>query len=585
MKLNNYLFVVAITLVLTGAYLSRRLQTNYLSQLEQSLSAQAQLMQKVVTPLLGQPTRESLHDAAHRVGNDIGLRVTVIRADGQVYGDSERTIEGLLQMDNHRSRPEIVSALAAGKGESTRYSRTLNAEMLYLAFPILAPGAPSPWGVLRVAMPLTEVDRRVRAFHFDLLLAGAAAMAVALIVAFIVLQRTRRPLLELTQAARQIDGEILIGADLRNSQDEFGELARAFHEMSRRIQEKVEELSRERTQLSAILSSLVEGVIAVDHEGQILLLNAAAEKLFGVSSKDTRGRPALEVLRHQALYTVMQETLQQGRSVSHEVTIHSPQERTLKVQSVPMSYGEGHTGVLAAFYDITELRRLETLRQEFVANVSHELKTPLTAIKGYVDTLLEGAIEDPQHNREFLKIIEEHTRHLTLLIDDVLDLSAIEAKRVQLHMESVSLSDLVSRLIKGLAPMAKAKQVTIENSLSEALPKVLADRDKLAQILMNLLDNAIKFNRNQGTVTIKAAAETSQLILTIRDTGIGIAPADLPRIFERFYRADKAHSHDIAGTGLGLAIVKHLLDAHQGTISVTSVPGEGSTFVITLPFA
>jgi two-component system phosphate regulon sensor histidine kinase PhoR len=356
-------------------------------------------------------------------------------------------------------------------------------------------------------------------------------------------------------------------------------------DMALRVDEKVKELSQERTQLAAILSTLVEGVIAVDHGGRVLFLNPAAEAMFDVTSGSIKGRAVLEVLRHNALHEVIQQTLQEQRSVTQEITIHSPQERTLMVQALPVSYGEERTGVLAALDDISELRRLERVRQEFVANVSHELKTPLTAIKGYVETLLEGALEDKTHNREFLKIIEEHSRHLSLLIDDVLDLSAIEAKRVDYRFEPVSVAEVTAKIIKGLAPMAKAKEVKIDNQLSEKLPKVRADKDKLAQVLMNLIDNAIKFNITGGRVEIDGISEDDKISISVKDTGAGIAPEDLPRVFERFYRADKARSHEIAGTGLGLAIVKHLVEAHQGTVTAESQPGEGSTFTFTLPAA
>jgi two-component system, OmpR family, phosphate regulon sensor histidine kinase PhoR len=354
-------------------------------------------------------------------------------------------------------------------------------------------------------------------------------------------------------------------------------------DMEGRVNEKVRELSLERTQLAAMLSALVEGVVALDHEGRVLFLNPSAEKLFAVKSGHVQKRPVLEVLRHNALNGVVQQTLQELQPVAQEITIHSPQERTLVAQAVPVSYGEGRTGVLVALHDITELRKLEGVRQEFVANVSHELKTPLTAIKGYVETLLDGAIDDKKNNREFLKIIEEHARHLSLLIDDVLDLSAIEAKRMEFRFEQVSLSEVTARLIKGLAPMAKAKNVKIANKLTEKLPKVRADKDKLAQILMNLIDNAIKFNKPDGQVDITAEVEDDFILISVQDTGSGIATQDLARVFERFYRADKAHSKDIAGTGLGLAIVKHLVEAHQGSVTAESRLGEGSTFRFTLP--
>jgi two-component system phosphate regulon sensor histidine kinase PhoR len=537
------------------------------------------LMRDLAAPHINQP--ESMQPLAHRLRDEMGCRVSIVQADGVVVGDSDRTQAELHGMDNHGSRPEIRSALAYGTGESMRYSRTLQEDMLYVAVPI--EGKKNPWGVLRVALPITEVRKRINVFQGDLLKAGTAAMIVAFLVAGVVAWRTIYPLRVLSDTARAIgDGQFPKQVSLA-SRDEFGQLARAFSEMSGRIEEKVQELSQERTQLAAILSTLVEGVVAVDHEGRVLFLNSAAEKLFNARSHEIMGRPVLEVLRHNALHEVIQETLKKRQGVSHEILIHSPQERTLTVQAMPVSYGPDRTGVLAALHDVSELRRLERVRQEFVANVSHELKTPLTAIKGYVETLLTGALEDPEHNREFLKIIEDHARHLSLLIDDVLDLSAIEAKRVNFRFEAVSLDEITQRLIKGLAPMAKTKDVTIHNHLTAALPKVRADKDKLAQILMNLIDNAIKFNKQGGRVEISADVANGAVQVTVKDTGVGIAPDDLPRVFERFYRADKARSHDTAGTGLGLAIVKHLVEAHQGSVQAQSIHGQGSTFTFSLP--
>jgi two-component system phosphate regulon sensor histidine kinase PhoR len=579
----SYLFVVAVTLLITGLFLTRRLKANYIASLEESLGSQAMLMRDLAAPLTASAAPGGFQTLAHRLGGEMRCRVTVVRADGVVLGDSERTADELVRMDNHRTRPEISAALASGTGEAMRYSRTLQEDMLYIAVPIEV--ARGRWGVLRVALPLTEVHKRVNAFQNDLIKAGAAAMGIAFLVALVSVRKISQPLQALSRTAREI-GEGRYPREVAvATPDEFGELARAFSDMAGRIEEKVGELSRERAQLSAILAALAEGVVAVDHEGRVLFLNPAAEKLFGVQARELIGRPALEVLRHSAFQDVLRETLSVRRAVSQEISIHTPHDRSVLVQALPVSYSETQTGVLAALQDITELRRLERVRQEFVANVSHELRTPLTAIKGYVETLMDGAMDDKTHAQEFLKVIDDHTRHLALLIDDVLDLSAIEAKRVEYRFEPVALSEITERLLKGLAPMAKAKNLRMQNRLTAALPKVRADKDKLAQILMNLIDNAIKFNKDGGQVEITAEVKDGSVDVSIRDTGMGIQPADLPRVFERFYRADKSHSHQIAGTGLGLAIVKHLVEAHQGVVTAESIPTQGSTFRFTLPTA
>ncbi len=558
----SYLFVVAVTLLFTGVLLSHRLKKTFLSHLEQSLAIQAKLIAQTI------PQGKELQGWAQHQGRLAGCRVTIIGPKGTVLADSERSAEEVSQMDNHASRPEVQAALAQGIGEALRHSTTLHEDMLYLALPL---GSGS--GVVRLAMPLMDVRQRIASFQKDLLKAGAAAFFVALLVAWVTMRKISRPLRDLVAS---------MGIE---TQDELGHLARTYSDMAARIEEKVRDLSRERTQLGAMLSTLVESIVALDHQGRVLFLNPAAETLFDVRSAQAKDRPFLEVLRQSPLNEVFAQTLAERRPVHKEILLHSPAERVISVNALPVNYGEGQTGVLAALHDITELRKLENVRREFVANASHELKTPLTSIKGYIETLLEGAVDDPKHNRAFLQTIQEHTNNLSRLIDDVLDLSAIEAERVAYRFEPVTVKEVVDRIVKALGPMAKGKKVSLAVDLPDSLPKVRADREKLAQIMMNLMDNAIKFNKAGGRVRVSAEPNGKELRIQIEDTGRGIPSEDLPRVFERFYRGDKSHSHEVPGTGLGLAIVKHLIEAHQGTVQVRSTPGQGSVFQFTLPDA
>ena len=581
----SYLFVVAVTLVITGWLLTPRLKQAFLSQLEQSLAIQTTLVaQVVVSSLHTPPVPAMIESRVLQFAHLTGCRVTLIRADGVVIGDSERSLEEISKMDNHLQRPEVQAALNQGRGESSRFSATLHEDMLYMAAPIAASQGRAS-GVLRLALPLTEVNHRIAAFQKNLLKAGAAAFVVALGVALVSVRKISRPLRELVTLSGHIGSGKVPETPNVDSRDEFGRLARAFHEMASRIEEKVAELTRERRQLGAMLSSLVEGIVALDHQGRLLFLNPAAEQLFAVRSADAKGRPFLEVLRHSPLNEVLTKTLAERRSVHQEIILHSPEERVISVNALTVDYGDNQTGVLAALHYITELRKLENVRREFVANVSHELKTPLTSIKGYAETLLEGAIDDPKHNRAFLQIIQQHANDLGRLIDDVLDLSTIEAQRVIYRFEPVAVKEVVERIVMALDPMAKGKKVTITTDLPDSLPKVRADREKLAQIVMNLVDNAIKFNKAGGQVRISAEPYEKTLRLQFKDTGRGIPAEDLPRIFERFYRGNKDRSHEIPGTGLGLAIVKHLVEAHHGTLQVQSTPGEGSIFSIVFPIA
>ncbi len=356
-------------------------------------------------------------------------------------------------------------------------------------------------------------------------------------------------------------------------------------DMEQRLEARLSDLTREKAFLSAILAALEESVVAVDHAGRILFINTAAERLFGVKSEEVRGRAILEGLRHSLLNDVLNQTLATRQPLTQEISVHAPTEHLLSARAIPVDYGQGQPGVLVALHDVTELRKLENVRRDFVANVTHELKTPLTSIKGYAETLLDGAINDPAHSRPFVQTIQEQAETLSRLIDDVLDLSAIEAQRVSYRFEPIALQEIVSRVIKNLEPLAKAKQVTLHARVPDNVPPVRADREKLVQIVVNLLDNAIKFNKPGGEVRVNAEVKDSELIVRIQDTGRGIVPEDLPRVFERFYRGNKDRSHDIPGTGLGLAIVKHLLEAHQGTVTAQSTLGQGSVFQFSLPLA
>ena len=423
----SYLIVVIVTLFFTGLYLTPRLKKGFQSQLEHSLSAQATLMAHTVSALPDLSPAALTSWAAER-GQLLDCRITIVDNHGQVLADSERTHDQLKTMENHATRPEILDAIHTGYGQAMRHSATLNEDMLYVAAPIRRFAAAPLLGVLRVALPLTEVRHRVAGFQKDLLLTGAFGIALALGAALLSVRRVIRPLEELMSRMRQVT-EAGLG-ETTSDADEFRQLAGTIDGLAGKIADKVDELGREKSQLAAILDALLEGVIAADHRGRILFLNPAAERTFGVTQSSVAGRTFLEGLRHSTLTDVLTEGLQTRQHVTREINVHTPNEHVLRVHVRAVDYGNGSTGVLAALHDITDVRRLERMRQEFFANVSHELKTPLTSIKGFVETLLDGALEDPRHNRAFLETINEQANRLMHLIEDILNLSAIEARRV-----------------------------------------------------------------------------------------------------------------------------------------------------------
>jgi two-component system phosphate regulon sensor histidine kinase PhoR len=356
--------------------------------------------------------------------------------------------------------------------------------------------------------------------------------------------------------------------------------------MAARLREKIQDIEQEQAKTTAILDTMIEGVVAVDGRDTILLMNERVRAMFGLGAARGEHKPFLEVIRNADLHRILHQSRAAGEGgVSrHELRLASPIERRLQVNAVPLRLGPDETGVVMVLHDVTELRRLEQVRTEFVANVSHELRTPLTAIHGYLETLLGGALEERENARRFLEIVFRHTERLGRLLDDLTDLSNIELGKVSLRLAPTGLDEVIESVLAIIGPKSASGRVTLGAELPAGLPPVLADRDRLAQILINLVDNAVKYTPEGGRVTVRAReAGTGRVEIAVIDTGIGIPPADLPRITERFYRADRARSRELGGTGLGLAIVKHLVLAHGGELAIESQPGRGTTVRFSLP--
>jgi two-component system phosphate regulon sensor histidine kinase PhoR len=502
----------------------------------------------------------------------------VIAADGRVLGDSDVPVQDLPRVENHGKRPEVLSALAGGIGRDRRTSATIGASLLYVALPITDDG--KVIGVIRVALPVSAVTSSYAAIHRVMVLGGLVALVVAFGIGLFVARRVTKPVVQMQTIAHQMsEGDFTVRAPIR-SPDEIGALGRALNGLAARLREKIHDLRHEQAKATAILDGMIEGVIAVDARDVILLLNERARAMFGLDATRGEGKPFLEVIRNSELHEAFREARAAGEgSVSNrEVRLANPVNRRVEVNAVPLRLGGAEVGVVMVLHDVTELRRLEQVRTEFVANVSHELRTPLTAIQGYLETLLGGALEEQENARRFLEIVFRHTERLGRLLNDLTDLSNIELGRVSLKLAPTRLDDAVDAVLAIMGPKAKSGNVALKSQLPRDLPPVLADRDRLVQILLNLVDNAIKYTPEGGRVTVRAHDPADAHIeIDVVDTGIGIPPADLPRITERFYRVDKARSRELGGTGLGLAIVKHLVFAHSGLLRIESEPGRGTT--------
>ncbi|HYV86286.1 MAG TPA: ATP-binding protein [Patescibacteria group bacterium] len=517
---------------------------------------------------------------ATRLGRDLQVRVTVIAADGTVLGDSERTEEERLAMENHATRPEVAAALAGETGQSVRSSATLGIEMLYVAVPI-DPQAPAR-GVVRLATPLTAVARaRERERP---LIAGTALLSILVAAAagWLLARQPTRRLQEMSRTASAIAAGGMGARSYPGGDDEVADLARSLNRMAGQMEERLALLERERTELRTILDGMVEGVLLLDADGRIAAANAAFARMFGAGGTLT-GRQPLEAARVPALQEAVDRALGATTPLTHEIALAGPPERVISASLAAVREGERSIGAVVVLHDITEIKRLERVRSEFVANVSHELRTPLTAIKGYAETLLAGGLDERPRAVEFVEVIARHADRLRDLIEDLLDLASVEQGEARLRIGRVTLAEVVAQAEATLRPGALRRSQTLRAEIPAGLPAVRADRDRLAQVLINLVDNAIKFTPDGGRIVISAAARDGRVVLSVSDTGIGIPPGELGRIFERFYRVDRSRDRKEGGTGLGLAIAKHLTQAMGGTIEAHSAPGAGTTFQITLP--
>ena len=576
---------VAVSMMLAGLYLSRGLERVAIESIEARLGTGARVLEdEARAGLRAGGEARSLQTFAERAARRTNSRVTLIAPDGRVLADSERRPADVAEMENHAARPEVRAALNGSAGRDVRRSGTLGTPLIYVAVPVSESGRVV--GALRLAAPLEAATPAYESLRGVMLAGGAVALVVALGIGLFVAGRVTRPVVEMEDVARQMsEGNFRVRASVR-SPDEIGTLGRSLNVMAGRLREKIDDLEREQAKATAILDAMVEGVIATDGHDHIILLNEGARGIFGLGQTRVERRPLLEVIRNVDLHGLLSESraAADGEVVSREIKLPDPPERVLQVHAVPLRFTGDEPGVVIILHDITELRRLEQVRTEFVANVSHELRTPLTAIQGYLETLLDGALEEPQHARKFLEIVFRHTERLGRLTEDLTDLSNIELGRISLRIEPTDLTEVTESALAIIQPRAGSGRVTVKVSLPADMPEVLADRDRLAQILINLVDNAVKYTPAGGHVWVEAQRLPSGMVeVAVRDTGVGVPKADLPRLTERFYRVDKARSRELGGTGLGLAIVKHLVLAHGGELGIESELWKGTTVRFTLP--
>lgn len=574
----SYIAIVFGALLAAGWYSLHTIETFLVDETVAGLTERARLLHLRIDPFLDPLDPAAVDSACKQAGAASHTRYTVVLPAGAVVGDSSADPTG---MENHASRPEIAGALAQGIATARRFSTTLRESVLYVA--VAPPKGDGMSAVVRAAVPLTRVNGELARIRTRFVGIGALIAAAALAVTLAISRRHGRKVRALQQgAARFAQGDLSHRVAAPDSEELAG-IAESLNRMAAEIQSRMQALADQRNQLEVVLSGMQEGVIAVDHEGRVVTVNPAAARMFALPPGRTVGRSLQEVARHHAIQRLVDRALRGEGPAAEDLTVFQDGERTLHVTSSPL-HGTGPTtfGALVVFSDVTQLRRLENMRRDFVANVSHELKTPLTAIKGFVETLCLGQAT-PAESERFLGIIARHVERLNAIIDDLLMLSRLEepAGRSGLRREPTRLREVMDGAVQVCRAGIEAKRIRVRVIGGEALAEV--DPALLEQAVVNLVDNAVKYSDAGREVELSAAADGPEIRIAVRDHGIGIDPKHHPRIFERFYRVDKARSRAAGGTGLGLSIVKHIAQAHGGRVEVESAPGEGSRFTIHLP--
>lgn len=580
-RLYPWFFIIAVAVtVIVAVYSSMTLRRFYLRQSSDDLAARIGMVREEFSTLMAAGDYNRIEQACRRIEQNSGTRITVILTSGKVVGDSEQNPDS---MDNHGDRPEVIAALLDGRGEAVRFSYTLQQNMMYVALPLTDGG--NTIGVIRASLPLSRLDETLHSAYVKIALGSAAALILAGLASVVAARRIRRPLHTLRLGAERYARGELTSPIPTSDVDEIGQVAEAMNLMAAKLHNHIEEILRQRNEQEAVLAGMVEGVIAVDCEERVISVNQAARKMFDVSDPEVSGRFLHEIIRNPDLHRFMHQVLTEGVPAERELAAGGREERYFQVQgSMLRDAAGGAAGAIVVLNDITRLRRLEVVRRDFVANVSHELKTPVTSIKGFTETLLQGGITDPADTKNYLEIILRQTDRLNAIIDDLLTLSQVEqeSERGNIILTSESLGKVVADALEVCAIKANRAGIHLQTTGD---PEVRADVNPalLEQALVNLIDNAITYSESGKTVTVEIARTAKESILRVSDQGVGIAAEHLPRLFERFYRVDRARSRSAGGTGLGLAIVKHIVQLHGGRVEVASTIGKGSSFSIHLP--
>ncbi|WP_322792520.1 ATP-binding protein [Bellilinea sp.] len=572
-------FILLIILSVGGVslYAYRFMERTYYENLRNTLRTEADLIARdVINHLREGRISPELNNLVNDYAGITRVRVTIILPDGQVIGESGRDP---LQVENHLNRPEVQQALRDGEGSAVRFSDTVRQRLYYLALRI--DDNNQPLGVVRLASSIEKIESDLLELRNTILGNAVLAIILTILLAFLVANQTITPLRQLTREVSRLGiGNFNIELPTHRK-DEIGILSQAFIRIAKRLGEQIEGYREERSKLDAVLQNMNDAILIVDGQGLVTLINPAAERIFNVDSSRALGHSLVEVVRQHPFVELWRTCVKTKRQ--QIATIETTPER-LFIQGIATPLEPLlPENTLLVFQDLTRVRRLEVVRRDFISNVSHELRTPLASLKALTETLQEGALEDPPAARRFLQKMESEIDNMTQLVRELLELSRIESGKVPFNLKPVQPNDLVSRAVERMQLQAERAGLTLRQECAEGLPNVLADAERIEQVLVNLLHNAIKFTPAGGEIVARTWKEAGQVIFSVQDTGVGIEPAALSRIFERFYKADQSRSG--GGTGLGLSIARHTIEAHSGRIWAESEVNRGSTFYFSLPAA
>lgn len=567
----SFLLLIGCSVLGTGIFVALLLRSSYLDSLTYRLEKEGIVLAETV-----QWTDYSkLRKQEELFQKTLDVHINFFDQSGNLIG--ERDLKTGLDKNGHNI-PEVNSVLHHGKEREVQTS--IRGEYLYAAVSVIRDN--QVVGAILLSLDMEEINQSLRQVWISLILGLIIAYALAAFFSSRIASGITRPVEEITQVASDIARKKFHRRVRADTQDEIAFLGRAINRMAYSLQNQMETIRKSERRLNSIIESMESGLIMIDATGKVSLANRSFERMFGIPQSDLVGRSFRQLTYPYDISSLITECAESNTRIRKEIPLYYPEERILEANLAPMWVEKNGVGVVVVFHDLTAIRRLEQLRKDFVANVSHELKTPITSIRGFAETLLDGAMDDPETAREFLRIIHEESLRLQRLIGDLLDLTQIESKQTPLKISKVSVESLLQSVRRMVQDQIESKNQSLSVKIDHPF-EVEVDEDRFRQILLNLLSNSINYTPQGGKIRLRATGGTDRWQLEISDTGIGIPEQDLPRIFERFYRVDKARARDSGGTGLGLAIVKHLVEEHQGQIEVKSKVGEGTTFILTFP--